>query len=787
MSSSERVRVLIGTTEGPVEILWLRRESQAIRRSQVTLGGSVSDAGISRGYDAFVARRSGIIQRLFNDTRAFRAEVSKKIDAGSSWQLGFFVAHALLASDRLAATEQARNTTLWATGTVRTDDLSVGEIGYLARKLTASLAMLTAATAAGERVIVAFPAGNANELGSALRQTLLASGVEIVEAQTVVDVVRKLDLPAVALAADAVATSWTGSPFLGLEAFQPQHREVFFGRDRAREEALERLRSAAKGEFAFLLIYGRSGSGKSSLVRAGLIGDVAIQASEADVWRTCILSAGLGGADPLADLITTLADALPGITIPPDRTPETLAAVVREWLAQAVEGKVCKLLLVVDQLEELLIGDSAARRENFAEAIAALAVSKAVWVVATLRSDLLPRIDESQALSRLCSDDRRYWLERPTRTELRDIIRRPAAVARLRLEGHDRSGQPLAEVLVEAAAVSPDSLPLLQFVLARMFAVDGAKGDLTFSTYDDLGGLEGAIGQWAEHTVQDLITSGVAKNMIDRIVLGLGRFERETGAVVARLEEADSSIPDRKRVIEALRRARLVTLDDKGRARVAHEAVLTHWGRAKTLFDASKRDVGLRDLIETEAVKWEQEHRVPAFLIPAGPRVAEVEALVESGRVTISNLARNFLDDSIASAREAAAEETQRLAEEARRQKRRTRIAVVAAAVMSVLALTAGALGWNWRDALQRVEGGRARLFAALASQYNQNGDFGTALAVALDGISDIKKSGGTFRRHSSESCLSHRTNSGSGQPFMQEETAIPLWSPCRLYRWTER
>ena len=774
MSSSGRVRVLIGTSEGPVEILCLRREGQAVRRSRVTLGGSVNDAGVSRGYDTFVAGRTGIIQRLFDDSRAYRAEVSAKIDAGSSWQLAFFVAHALLASDRLAAAGHARNTTLWATGTVRTDDLSVGEIGYLARKLSASLATLNDAAAAGERVIVAFPVGNANEPGLALRQTLLATGVEIIEAQTVVDVVRKLDLPAIALAADAVAKPWTGSPFPGLEAFQPQHRDVFFGRDKAREEMLERVRNAAKGEFAFLLIHGRSGSGKSSLVRAGLLGDVAIQAAEADVWRNSILSPGLSGTDPLAGLITALANALPEVSASLSGAPDSLAAAVRQGLASAVPGKTCKLLLVVDQLEELLLGDSVERREVFAEAIAALAASGAVWVVATLRSDLLSRIKDSPALSRLCSDDRMYWLDRPTRTELRDIIRRPAASARLRLEGCDPSGQPLVEVLIDAAAASPDSLPLLQFVLARMFAVDGANGNLTFATYVDLGRLEGAVGQWAEHTAQDLIASGVTESVIDQVILGLGRFERETGAVVARLGDADSATHDRQRVLEAFRRARLITLDDNGRARVAHEAVLTHWIRAKSLFTANAHEVELRDLLEAEAARWEQEHRAAEFLIAAGLRVAEAQLLVNGGRVAVSPLARAFVNASIASARNVAAEET-------RRQKRLARRAIAAAIVMGVLALSAGVLGWMEREqahlkehalqqekeatakekkakddailATQRADdqtkvairernsalSGRARLFAAVASQYNQNDDFGTGLSVALEGISELQ------------------------------------------------
>jgi len=601
-----------------------------------------------------------------------------------------------------------------------------------------------------------FPAGNANEPGDALRQSLLDLGVEIIEAGTVVDVLRKLDLPAIALAADAAGTAWSGSPFPGLEAFQPWHREVFFGRDKAREEALKRLRSAAGGEFAFLLIHGRSGSGKSSLVRAGLVGDVAIQAAEADKWRNCILSPGLGGSDPLPNLITALADALPEAATLFDGTPSNLAGVVRQALAAVGRSKSCKLLLVIDQLEELLVGDSSEQREVFAETIAALAACGAVWVVATLRSDLLARIKDSPALSRLCSDDRMYWLERPSRTELRDIIRRPAAAARLRLEGCDPSSQALAEVLVNAAAAAPDSLPLLQFVLARMFAVDGAGGDLTFATYVRLGRLEGAIGQWAENTAQDVIASGIAEGVIDQVILDLGRLEPETGAVVARLSDADSVSSDRQEVLEALRRARLVTLDDEGRTRVAHEAVLTHWTRADALFKSHQRDIGLRDLVETEAAKWQQEHRSAAFLIPAGPRVAETESLLKAARVTLSPLARGFADASIACAQKAAAEEARQRIATAHAQRRRTQMAIAAAAVMAVLALIAGASGWNWRKATETAQrneqtviaqrnaaiNGRVQMFGAMASQFNQLDDFGTGLALALDAISDLRKFG---------------------------------------------
>ena len=86
--ASTAIRVLIGTTDGPVEILSLYGEAPAVRRSVVCIGGTIRRAGIERGYNDFVARKTGVIQRAFGPG-CFRIDVSGRIDAGASWQLAF--------------------------------------------------------------------------------------------------------------------------------------------------------------------------------------------------------------------------------------------------------------------------------------------------------------------------------------------------------------------------------------------------------------------------------------------------------------------------------------------------------------------------------------------------------------------------------------------------------------------------------------------------------------------------------------------------------------------------
>ena len=239
-------------------------EAPAVRRSVVCIGGTIRRAGIERGYNDFVARKTGVIQRAFGPG-CFRIDVSGRIDAGASWQLGFFAAHALAAANRSAAGGSAdHDVLLWATGTVGNTDLSVGGIGYLALKLQLSAERFAAEGLAGKRVIIAIPTATLVTFYPSIRRSLQAAGAQILELDHVGQLVRALTLPPVVLEVTAAEMIWEGSPFRSLEPFEGTHRNIFFGRGRAREEALERLRRGAARDTAFLLIHGRSGSGKSS-------------------------------------------------------------------------------------------------------------------------------------------------------------------------------------------------------------------------------------------------------------------------------------------------------------------------------------------------------------------------------------------------------------------------------------------------------------------------------------------------------------------------------------------
>ncbi len=171
-----KLRILIATTNGPVEIQLLTEEDVAIGRSVACIGGTTETADIASAYHAFVVRPTGVIEARFGHA-CYRLDVSARIDAGSSWQLGVLAAHALLAAGRLAQENDVADGILWVTGSVRPVDLTVGAVSHVPEKLANSLGRLKQELNAGRPVLLAVPAANATEVSAT--EELLAFGAEL--------------------------------------------------------------------------------------------------------------------------------------------------------------------------------------------------------------------------------------------------------------------------------------------------------------------------------------------------------------------------------------------------------------------------------------------------------------------------------------------------------------------------------------------------------------------------------------------------------------------------------
>ena len=288
------------------------------------------------------------------------------------------------------------------------------------------------------------------------------------------------------------------SPFPGLRPFDTDERMVFFGRgdEVARLAAL--LRSPAERvDGSALLVVGPSGCGKSSLVRAGLI---PAMAAEPDWWT---LPAIVPGADPVAALTRAVAEGAQHADLP------WTVGEVRSRLDQdgfrsladelLVATRCRRLLVVVDQFEELLRQTPPAERARFAELLRPALMAGSVHVVATLRPEFLDQVLLSPELAILPT---RTHTLRPLRREaLRAVIEGPADLAGIAVD-------PDLVTRLITDTDSGEALPLLAYALAEL--ADGVTrgGTLLTSRYEQIGGVQGALTRQADAALAEAVKAG---------------------------------------------------------------------------------------------------------------------------------------------------------------------------------------------------------------------------------------------------------------------------------------
>ncbi len=448
-----------------------------------------------------------------------------------------------------------------------------------------------------------------------------------------------------------------GSPFPGLAAFEAEQAPVFFGRDRAIDEARRRLTTAAEHGTPFLLIVGASGSGKSSLARAGLIPRLTTPGvvAEVELWRTALMKPSEAQGGPLASLAAALFAALPELGQGDFPTAEALTDNLRRGgvaAARPVTGALARiaataererhsdaplptgLVLLVDQLDELFaqaVGDG--ERAAFAGAVKELVETHRVWCVATLRADLYELLLKQPVLKALKEAGSSLDLGPPGPAELAEIVRAPAAAAGLVFEDSAEEGE-LDERLL-ADAKSPDSLPLLQFTLRQLYErrVE-ANGEtlMTHAAYEALGGLQGAIAAEAERAVSSLPPGTLAA--LPLLLRQLAEPARD-GKTLTLREVGRSGVtatPAEAALVQALLNARILIArqDAAGRPtlRLAHDAVLTSWPRAQAAAQASREFYRVRAEVEDAWRLWREHGSRKDRLIQGGVPLAEAERLV---------------------------------------------------------------------------------------------------------------------------------------------------------------
>jgi WD40 repeat protein/DNA-binding SARP family transcriptional activator len=498
----------------------------------------------------------------------------------------------------------------------------------------------------------------------------------------------------------------TRNPYKGLRAFEEADATDFFGREHLVQRLAERL--VEPGDAARLLaVVGPSGSGKSSVVGAGLIPALrggAIPGSEQ--WLIASLNPGERPFDKLEQALMSVAvDAHASVG-------QLLAA--RQGLGPLVSGILPgdeQLLLFIDQFEELftLVQDDPTRR-RFLQLLAATIDDPAarVHVLITLRADFYDRPLRHVRFGRQLAA-RTEAIPPLTPEELERVIVGPAERSGMQLE----TG--LVSRMVAEMSDQPGGLPLLQYTLAELWERhDGHR--LSLRAYEASGGIAAAVGRRAEQLVQGLDADGreTARQLFLRLVeLGEGTPDTARRVATAELAALGAVRDQMESIIDAFARYRLLLLDRDAESRqptleLAHEALLRAWPRLQQWVDEARDDLRQLRRLAAAAAQWLEAGRDPSFLL-AGSRLEHAEQWATGTRVVLAAVEKEYLTASLAERRRLEVEDEQRRAHEAELERRaigRLRALVV---TLGLGALLAGALSIFAFGESQRARSEEAR------------------------------------------------------------------------------
>ena len=555
------------------------------------------------------------------------------------------------------------------------------------------------------------------------------------------------------------------NPYKGLHAFQEADAKDFFGREALIEQLVQRLNMVEPAEVdeigpgRFLAVVGPSGSGKSSLVRAGLI--PALQQRHSPTWQIIEM---FPGTDPAGELAQTLHLLATDETVTVAALREDLQgdeqglgrALQRVWPAPADGSpQPDRLLLFIDQFEELftLVNDEATRQQFLELVRAALSAPSCAFlsIMLTLRADFYDQPLRYPEFGQLLH--RRAEVVLPLSPQgLEQAITGPAKQVGVTLEPG------LTAAIIADVTEQPGGLPLLQYALTELFEQRAGR-QLTLAAYQAIGGVSGALTRRADDIYHGFSATGqrIARQLFLRLVtLTDGSEDVRRRVPYAELlsvlpHQAGTSAPPvaelppggadvMQIVIDIFSEYRLLTFDHDPTTRhstveVAHEALIQEWPQLQSWLHQNREAIQLYQRLMRLADEWQRAQRDASFLIRGG-QLDQFERWAETTDLALTPQEANFLQASLETRQERQTAEAARQAHERHLEQRsqnrlRWLVIILFIATVGALGLTTFALIQRNRAETQRQIMTSRQL--AVQAQTLQDKQFDLALLLNLE------------------------------------------------------
>lgn len=497
-------------------------------------------------------------------------------------------------------------------------------------------------------------------------------------------------------------------PYKGLESFEfdNQDPEYFYGRKTLTEQLLKKIETSN-----FLAVLGASGSGKSSLVKAGLLYQWKLrQRPASDRWKILIFRPG---KNPLKSLASAFVDVessqqgqeneqLTSLISQAIDSSDSTEKVDLEQLVRATDAP--QVVILVDQFEEVFtqcLDDS--QRQQFFDCLLSLgkANNLPLKVIITMRADFFGKCTEEEysGLARQIQENL-VTVTPMTQEELEQAIAEPANKVGLEIE------RELITQMIEDVE-GPGSLPLLQYTLTELWR-DRPMNRLTLEDYIKLGKVKGALEKRADQVYRDLPEKH--KPVAQRIFLELiklGDGTADTRKQVLKndliteqqsleiIEDTLTQLVDARLMVTSQLRVRGDTEETVTVVDIAHEALIRHWSQLQTWINESREAILGKQKIETDAQEWQVYKENEGYLLRGGKLRKAEEFCQQYAAITpLKETARKFVEKSLEKEKEEIQKEELRKNKEIQRQKRRQLWTGVALGVTLFVAIGLGS--WIW-------------------------------------------------------------------------------------------